>query len=164
MNKIKELKIYVPWFLVVVLFLSNILTFFSLNKKIINMENSNILNAVEAVIESSNNAISIYEYSRYQYEEGVIDEIAISKTLGSLVALHTKLEKILEQDTKNKTMQELLSLSKEMIKNRKEGFSNLKSGVDLQAENYNKVADQKFSEAEVIKGKIIGGIEKLRGN
>ena len=43
------------------------------------MESNNILNAVEAVIESSNNAISIYEYSRYQYEEGVIDEMQFLK-------------------------------------------------------------------------------------
>ena len=96
----------------------------------------------------SNNAVSIYEYSRYQYEEGVIDS-TISKTLGSLVALHTKLENFRTGYKIKK--QEILSLSKGMIKNRKEGFSNLKSGVDLQAENYNKVADQKFSEAEFIK-------------
>lgn len=161
-NRTNEIKTYLPWCLVAVLLLTNFFTFYSLNKKIVLMESNNILNAVEAVIESSNNAISIYEYSRYQYEEGVIDENAISKTLGSLVTLHDKLENILKQDTKNKTMQELLSLTQEMIKNRREGFSNLKSGVDLNSESYNKVADKKFSEAETIKEQILSGLEKIR--
>ena len=104
-----------------------LLTFTALTKDSSNGR-SQYFNAVEAVIESSNNAISIYEYPRYQYE-GVIDENAISKTLGSLVTLHDKLENILNKILKINNAR-IIIFDTKMIENRREGFT-IWSGVDL---------------------------------
>ena len=158
---ISKLKIFLPWVIVLILLITNFFTYSNLNNKISLMENKNTITSVEAALESSGNAISIYEFSRYQYQEGAIDTQAVSLTLRNLISLHDKLIGMLNKNPKHGEVTDLMELTEDLLRARREGFSNLRSGVDLNSNNYNKVADQKFTEAEELKEKVLEELNKF---
>lgn len=150
MEKLLEFKEWIGYILAIIFLGMALLIYFTYDSKLTNISvkysNEGILSSIEA----SDNAKSIYEFSKYQLDEGIIDNKGYSDSIGKLVITHDRLINMVKSKAVTDANDEAVIKAIEFLTVRKAAYENLKSAVDMNAENFNIVAMNKFSEAEGI--------------
>lgn len=145
---------------VFVLLISNIFTYLYFTNEMDSLKNGVAIDTYTSSLETSTSSISIHNFSLAQYEQGAIDSKAYTDTLSNLISVHEKLIKISTDKTQTEEIQPIFNELVLLLTARKEAYENLKSAVDLSAENFNTVADNKFKESKQLEAKVKGLIEQ----
>ena len=148
------MKEWIGYILAIIFLSSTIVTFLVYDKKLDNLEVGISIDAIETAIEASDNVAPIYEFTQYEYSEQVIDSRAYGESLQKLVDTHDKLIEMVKRKSTSETNQDVVDATIKFLEARKDAYSNLKSAVDLTAENFKTVASNKFNEADSMKTNI----------
>lgn len=156
------MKEWIGYILAIIFLITTIVTYVVYDKKMDNLQVGISIDAIQTAVEASDNIAPIYEFAQYEYTEGVIDSRAYGESLQKLVDTHDKLIEMVNRKSTSETNKDVVDTTIQFLEIRKEAYSNLKSAVDLTAENFNNVASNKFNEADSLKGQIQQKIEKYK--
>ena len=160
LSKISEFKEWIGYGLAIVFLILSVVLYFTFTDKIDDLQVNYSNEAITSAIEASNNSKSIYEFSKYQLEEEIIDANGYSSAIGKLVLTHEKLIQLVKGKSETETNNEILQASLQLLETRKQAYVNLKTAVDMGAENFNIVADNKFVESDQLANQILSAISE----
>lgn len=145
--------------IVLLIFITNIVTYLIMDNKVQVLQAEVSNEVIRSSLVASESTMSILEFSKTQLENEIIEGSGYSNSLAQFLATHDGMENDIRRSAKTKKNLEEVTLALEVIKLRKEGFENLKSSVDIGAENFDNVAEQKFQEAKRIGDKLVNHIK-----
>lgn len=154
MERLSELKEWIGYILAIIFLGLAVAIYFIYDGKLedISIKYSN--EGIKSAVEASDNSNSIYDFSKYQLEEGIIDNKGYSDSIGKLVVTHDRLIDMVKTRavTDHNDMATVKAI--EFLTARKQAYENLKSAVDMNADNFNTVAMNKFTEADSLKTEL----------
>lgn len=107
--------------------------------------------SANSALEASDNSVSIYTFSKYQYDNKIIDAKGYSEALVKLIQSHDNLITLVTEDSDTDTNVEKMKQAIKILETRKDAYVNIKSALEMGAENFNVVAEGKFNEATTLR-------------
>jgi hypothetical protein len=152
------MKEWIGYGLAIIFLITSIVIYFVYDGKLDDVKVKYSNDAIQSSIEASDNSFAIYEFTKYQFEENIIDAVSYSESLQKLINTHEKLILMVRDKSASETNKNTVDLSIKFLEIRKDAYVNIKSSVDLSAENFNTVATNKFQESEGVKQQVYESI------
>lgn len=153
---------WIGYVLAVIFLSTTISVYLVMDDKIEKIYAGTAIDAIQTSIEASDNLYTVYQFAQYEHTEGIIDSVKYGESIQKIVTTHDKLIELVKRKSQGESTVGLTDMSVKMLEARREAYVNLKSAIDLSADNFNEVAANKFSEAEEIKGKIQQQIQPVK--
>lgn len=156
------MKEWIGYGLAIIFLITSIVIYFVYDGKLDDVKVKYSNDAILSSIEASDNSYSIYEFAKYQYDKEIIDANNYSSSLQQLIDTHTKLIDMVKNKSESETNLSTVQLSLQFLEMRKEAYTNIKSSIDLSADNFNNVAANKFEETETLKSQLYSSIDSFK--
>lgn len=145
------MKEWIGYGLAFIFLITSIVIYFVYDGKLDDVQVRHSNEALLSSIEASDNSFAIYEFTKYQYDKEIIDSPSYAESLQKLITTHEKLIAMVNEKAVTETNADAVKLGLQFLETRKEAYLNIKSSIDLSADNFNLVATNKFEETEALK-------------
>lgn len=152
------MKEWIGYGLAIIFLITSISIYFVYDGKLDDVQVQHSNEALLSAIEASDNSYSIYEFTKYQYDKEIIAANSYSESLQKLIETHGRLIEMIKEKSLSESNANAVSLGIKFLETRKDAYMNIKSSVDLSADNFNFVAANKFEETEGLKSQLYEAI------
>lgn len=152
------MKEWIGYGLAIVFLITSIVIYFVYDGKLDEVQVTHSNESLLSSIEASDNSFAIYEFTKYQFDKEIIDAPSYAESLQKLITTHEKLVAMVNEKAVSETNADAVQLGIRFLETRKDAYMNIKSSIDLSADNFNLVATNKFEETEAIKTQLYEAI------